>query len=180
MWLYVAWKLCLYCRLFHSCYQAHYWSDTVKTNTLCWRNQQDSTSGSSQPRKTHLCCTPQQRQEDTWHTHTHTPDIWTYTAGVRTCTACEHTPLWSRLLSGQTPVVLSNFKATKWMDLNPLLVVNTRSHVNNVSKSYSCFQWCLKMPKASALKWASAMYRFLCSRESKCMLAELIQETKVV
>lgn len=82
--------------------------------------------------------------------------------------------------SAQTPIVLSNFKATKWMDLKPLLVVNTSSHVNNVSKtSNSCFQWCLKMPKASALKQASAMYRFLCSRELKCMLAELFQ-TKVV
>lgn len=82
--------------------------------------------------------------------------------------------------SAQTPIVLSNFKATKWTDLKPLLVVNTSSHVNNVSKtSNSCFQWCLKMPKASALKQASAMYRFLCSRELKCMLAELFQ-TKVV
>lgn len=31
------------------------------------------------------------------------------------------------------------------------------------------------MPKASALKQASAMYRFLCSRESRCMLAEFIK-----
>lgn len=116
-----------------------------------------------------LCCTQTRGQFSYTHrTVEHVQPVYTHCL-CHVCCQDRH-----------LPVVLSNFKATNVMDLNPLLVVNTRSHVNNVSKSYSCFQWCLKMPKASALKQASAMYRFLCSRESKCMLAELLQETKGV
>lgn len=51
-----------------------------------------------------------------------------------------------------------------------------RSHVKQCSNS--CFQRCLKSPKASALKRASAMYRFPCRTESKCMLAKLIHKIK--
>lgn len=40
---------------------------SVKIKTLSWRNQQEGTSGWSEPRKTHICCTPQ--QEDIWITH---------------------------------------------------------------------------------------------------------------
>lgn len=50
------------------------------------------------------------------HTYTHAGYLNTYSRCTHMCTACEHTPLWSHLLSGQTPVVLSNSKATKWMD----------------------------------------------------------------
>lgn len=52
------------------------------------------------------------RTRDT-HTYTHAGHLNTYIRCTLMCTPCEHTPLWSRLLSGQTPVVLSSFKATK-------------------------------------------------------------------
>lgn len=128
MWLYVTWKLRLYCRLSHSCYEAYYWSDTVKTrNTLLGKPRGQLIRMIWTKENTSLLYSTIQTRA-----HTHMPDIWTPTAGP-------HAPLWPRLVSGQTPEVLSNFSTTKWMDLTPVSLVNTHSHVNNVCTMYECF-----------------------------------------
>lgn len=143
MWLYVAWKLGMFFCRFRSCYQAHYWSDTVETKTLSWRNQQDDTSGWSEPRKTNLCCTSQTRNTCTHAghlntyslcTHVYTHCLWTiYSYGL---VYCQDRHLW-----------FYRTQDHKLNGLKPPLLVNTRSHVNNVCKSTAAFNDVLKCLK---------------------------------
>lgn len=116
MWIYVAWKLRLdFCRFLlpNTLLKWH----SVKTKTLSWRNRHIRIIWTKE--NTSLLSSTGKRTLDTH---------------IYTCRTIEHIQLvythclwWPRLLPGRTPVVLSNFKATKWMDLNPPLVVNTHT-----------------------------------------------------
>ncbi len=124
MWLYVAWKLPPSFPLL------------LQSTLLKWLSVKKKTL-SEKPTGRHIrIWTKENTSLLSSTTHKRTLDTHIH-IGLHTLTLCGHTPLWTCPLSGQTLGILSDFKPTKWMDLKPLLVVNTRSHVNNVCKSSS-------------------------------------------